>query len=44
MWFCGKGGKKEIDSQKMKNTLEILNNYLERAVTENLNQEDFGRL
>ena len=33
--------RKNMESLKMKNTLEILDNYLERAVAENLNIVDF---
>ena len=32
--------RKNLESLKMKNTLEILDNYLERAVAENLNSVD----
>ena len=35
--------RENLESLKMKNTLEILDNYLERAVAENLNIVDvFG--
>ena len=32
--------RENLESLKMKNTLEILDNYLERAVSENLNIVD----
>ena len=38
--------RENLEALKMKNTLEILDNYLERAVAENLNIVDvfFGAL
>lgn len=33
--------KREIRRNNVKNTLEVLDNYLERAVAENLNIVDF---
>ena len=35
--------RENLESLKMKNTLEILDNYLERAVAENLNIVDVLR-
>ena len=36
--------RENLESLKMKNTLEILDNYLERAIAENLNIGDAGLL
>ena len=38
--FTMDGLRENLESLKMKNTLEILDNYLERAVAENLNIVD----